>query len=398
MKLLSHLNVSNISNIEADSGYIFQKHLLKSLAEDIPELEVYLICPKDVPLICDSIKHITPDFDYSSKYSVRFDFPWSYLMGISDFIKDVDYIIVNQPELTANYKALFEVLGNKSVLMATYFHYIPIKKLPIEGRIHYTNSMDHGNLAKTIFSRQLESLNIADYCVTCSDFGIEFIKENARILDEQYVSLIDERMIKIPPPNSLHEDNRKRSCEQSNVRTLIYNHRLYDHYGTRTIFEWLNELFAQRKDFDILVTDPTGERSIERDKLDISVSHIRKWLCEMPFVRVKHIKNHSDYYRTLSGCYAGFAPLKRSALWRMSAVDIMALGKPLFAPDYACFPEMLNNNEFLIFKSKIDFFEKVNRIFDDEKLYLDNSEYCLDCSKNYETRYTTTKFRAIFKL
>ncbi len=58
MKLLSYLNVSNISNIEADSGYMFQNLLLSSVIKIIPDLEVYFISPKSAPPINANVKHI----------------------------------------------------------------------------------------------------------------------------------------------------------------------------------------------------------------------------------------------------------------------------------------------------------------------------------------------------
>lgn len=362
----------------------------------IPDLEVYFICPKGAPPINENVEHIILDDDYLNKYSVRFNFPWNKLMGISDILKDIDFIIVNQPELVSNFRSLFETLDNKSIKIASYFHYVPIEKLPENGEIAYTSNMDHGNLAQIIFCRQLESLTIADYCITCSKYGIEFIRENAKLLSESYNNLIDEKMISIPPPFFLYDNAKEESSKQYKVKTFIYNHRLYDHYGTRTLFEWLTELYAQRKDFNILVTDPTGKRNEERNRLDKSVGYFHKWLCGLPFVKVEHIKHHRDYYNVLSRCYAGFAPLKPSALWSMSAVDVMTHGKPLIAPDYACFPEILDNNQFLLYKNKNDFLMKVRGILDNKDLYLNAANYCLKQAKSFTVEETAKIFKSLF--
>lgn len=262
----------------------------------IPNLEVYFICPKDTPPINDNVEHIVLDDDYLNKYSVRFNFPWNKLMEISNILKDIDFLIINQPELVSNFRSLFEVLDNQSIKIASYFHYVPIGTLPEEGKIAYTSNMNHGNLAQIIFNRQLESLMIADYCITCSNFGIKFIQENAILLAKSYSSLIDKKMIKIPPPCVLYDNAKVEFCNQYKMTTFIYNHRLYDHYGTMTIFEWLTELYNQRKDFKVLVTDPTEKRNHERDKLDKSVSCFRQWLYGLPFIKVEHIKHHKDYY------------------------------------------------------------------------------------------------------
>lgn len=396
MKLLSFLNVSNISNIEADSGYTFQKILINSLLKTTPNLDVYFVCPKDIPPISVNVTHIPLNDNYLNKYSVRFNFPWNGLMLYAPVLKDIDFAIINQPELVSNFRALFTVLGNTSVKIASYFHYVPIEKPPANRRITYTNNMDHGNLAKVILSRQFESLLTADYCITCSMFGVDFIQSNARTLGNPISKYAKIKLINIPPPVSLSNVIRPIPSARFDIKTFMYNHRLYDHYGTRTLFEWLSELYEKRQDFRVLVTDPTGKRSKERDSLDKSVNELRSWLRDFPFVTVKHIKNHSDYYKVLSKCYAGLAPLNPSALWSMSAVDVMAHGKPLIAPNYACFPEMLKNNNSLIFGGKQDFFRKVNDIIDEEGVYFTTCNCCLNRAKSFSGAKVAKKFQALF--
>jgi len=273
---------------------------------------------------------------------------------------------------------------------------VPIEQLPEKRDIFYTSNMNHGSLAQIIFLRQLEALTIADYCITCSKFGIKFIRENAKLLNKSYTNLIDKKMISMSPPSCLYDGKKKIYHQKNKLKTFIYNHRLYKHYGTRTIFEWLTELYTKRKDFNILVTDPTGKRNDERDRLDKSVVNFRNWLSGLPFVRVEHIKHHKDYYDVCSECYAGFAPMKPSALWSMSCVDVLINGKPLIAPNYACFPEMLDNNQLLLYNDKNDFFKKVERIMDNDDLYVTISKHCLKSSKRFTVEEAGNILKTLF--
>jgi len=387
MKILSYLNVSNISNLEADSGYIFQKLLLRSIIKIKPDTEIYLICPKNTPDIDDKVTLLPIEDNYFNKYSVRFNFPWNKFMGKASILKDIDFAIINQPELVSNFRALFSVLGNNKIKIASYLHYIPIEKFPSKGKINYTESMNHGNIVNAIFYRQLESVLVADYYITCSKFAIEFVKSNAALVSMSIKKQISNKIIAIPPPISISEAEKQKTEKSFDTKTLVYNHRLYTHYGTKLIFEWLSELFSKRQDFEVLVTDPTGDRSHERNSLDKSVNYFKDWLADFSFVKIKSIKDHDEYYKTLWRCYAGLAPLKPSALWSMSVVDFLACGKPVLAPNYACFPEMLNNNKSLLFKNKKDFFKKANNLFDDENKY---NTISMDCRKMTE-KYIDTR-------
>lgn len=383
--------------MEADSGYIFQKLLINSLLEDNKNLDVYIISPEKAPPINNTVTHLPLYDNYLNKYSVRFNFPWNRLMRFSSILKDIDVAIINQPELVSNFRSLFTVLGNNKVKIISYFHYIPIEDLPRNGKVTYTANMDHGNLAQIIFQRQLESLLIADHSVTCSKYGIEFLYQNARVLDKTLGRLVKQKLLDITPPVSLKEVAKPVVITTNGKKTLIYNHRLYEHYGAGVLFEWLSELYNERKDFEVIVTDPTGRRSKEREILDRSVTNLREWLNSLPFVTIKHVKHHKDYYDVLSKCYAGFAPLKPSALWSMSAVDLLAHGKPLIAPNYACFPEMLENNEFMTYNNKADFFNKFNDILDRRTLYISLSTYCRNRVVEFSDKKTAEKFSRLFK-
>lgn len=397
LKIFSYLNVSNPSNLEADSGYIFQKILFGALIKIYPDLEIIFVCPSNTPFIDSRVRHIFIDDGYLNKYSVRFNFAWNFFMRNASLLADVDYAIINQSELTSNFRAYFSVINNTKVKIITYFHYLPIDGLPINGRVQFTENMNHAYLAKTIFSRQMEALSQADYCITCSKYAIQFIKLNAEILNKEFGEAIESKFINIAPPISMEEVDSSYCAKRFRKKTFIYNHRLYSHYGTEIIFNWLSEIYDEKQNFSVLVTDPTGKRSKERDVLDTSVKRLYQWIKEKPFVRIERIKSHQEYYKTLWSCHAGLGLLKPSALWSMSSVDVLACAKPLIAPNYACFPEMLNNRTSLLFNNKAEFKKIFGLILDNEDYYTKESMYCRNLANKYASNEIASSFSKLFQ-
>lgn len=394
MKIFSYLNLSNPSNLEADSGYIFQKLLFLSILDKCPDAEIYFLCPPGTPKIDDRVHMVKLMPLDCNKYSVRFYFPWYRLKKELSFLKEIDIAIINQSELTSNFRALFSVVGNNTVKIFAYYHYFPIEDLPKNGKIVYQETLNHKHLAEIIFSRQVEAMSSADYCVTCSKYGKEFFIENAKATGK---SINVDKLRNINPPISLKEAAENYTDEKFDAKTIVFNHRLYKHYGTAEIFEWLNEFYSVRKDFKVIVTDPTGNRSEERNRLSPDVVELKNKLQCLPFVSFKYMQSHADYYKVLWKSNIGLAPIKPSALWSMSAVDFMACKKPLLAPTMACFPEMLNNRKNLLFNNKGEFFTKLSNLLDNAKLYKAESDYCYQLAQNYTDSKVADKFLELFE-
>ena len=58
---------------------------------------------------------------------------------------------------------------------------------------------------------------------------------------------------------------------------MIYNHRLYSHYGTRSFVDFMREL-RRRVAFDLVICDPMPNRSANRDRMDDSVTSLRRYI------------------------------------------------------------------------------------------------------------------------
>ena len=114
MNILMYLNVSNISDINSDSGFIFQKLLINEILKKRPSWNIYFLCPKNTPIINKRVRHIHL-VKGLTKYGVRFDFDWeSFEKLFRSSLADLDVIYINQPEQAENFFALITtIMQNK---------------------------------------------------------------------------------------------------------------------------------------------------------------------------------------------------------------------------------------------------------------------------------------------
>jgi glycosyltransferase involved in cell wall biosynthesis len=380
MKILNYLNISNPSNLRSDSGFIFQELLMKKILELRPNWEFYFICSKKTPKIRDRrIRNITLN-NNKDAYSSRFSFNWEEFKKKLKKIK-LDAALINQSELSSNFFIFFNNVFNKEIPIVSYYHYLNLSVKNSKRPIFY--DLNCGECGKIIFMKQIEAASISRMNLICSNFGKSLLLKNARKITAFDLS----PFLNINPPISLEEvDKVKVNNKKPNeLKTLIYNHRLYRHYGTGLILKWLEELYEKRKDFRVIFTDPTHKRSKIRNSYNPEVEHYKKIIKKSSFGKLKYFFSRHEYYKEIKDSYGGIAHLNKSTLWSMSMIDIMACSKPVIAPNIAAFPEILTRkNRDLLFKNKYEFFEKINKILDNEKYRYTKGEQCREIAENYD--------------
>ncbi|HET6990618.1 MAG TPA: hypothetical protein VFJ43_04805, partial [Bacteroidia bacterium] len=319
MRIISYLNTSNLSNLEADSGYVFQKTLLNELA--ILGHEVYLIGPPKMSGLPSSITPIFLNFP-DNKYGVRLGLEWEKLIKELSKIEPCDVILNNQSELTIALKTACFEAWNKKIPLAIYFHYISIEKRQT-GQILFDPSHNLFGLSQLFWNRQLESAEYSDANIIGSNYGKKLFHKAFKA-ESKY-----SKFTIIPPPvqrfNKFKKENKLKNKKQL---TLLYNHRLYDHYGGVEIFKLLQELHKEIP-FKLIITDPTGKRSLVRERFDKSVCTIRDFAENLNFTEIKHFDTQETYYKAIRNIDIGIGHLRPGALWSMAIADIMSLGKPV---------------------------------------------------------------------
>ncbi len=336
MKILSFLNISNLSNLEADSGYVLQRSVLEELYRRFHQ--VVLIGPYGMPNLGEEIISVEVDFSHS-KYGVRFGLNWEELRTkLMTVIDGVDVLLVNQSELAVQLSVLMYELTGKKIPCVTYYHYLAVQDC-VNGKIAYDPSLDWCGVAKNIWQRQIESAEFSDVIAIGSEYG-----KNLFLEASGNDSSIDKKFLIIPPP--VKSVKKLKRLASNNIPVICYNHRLYDHYGSMEIFTLLEEL-NQTIPFKLVVTDPTQKRSIIREKLDTSIKQIKQYLGKLSFVELRHFETQHEYYEALNKMDIGLAPFRNGALWSMATADVMAVGKPVVAPNKGPFMEIIQDADLL---------------------------------------------------
>lgn len=415
MKILDFLNVSNLSNLQADSGFVFQRLLLNEILARKKDWEVYLIAPECLGDLGERIHLVKLDYGHN-KYEARFNFPWAKLRtSLEGVMQDIDLIYVNQAEHASSFRAFATAaVPSRRIPIVSYFHYLPVepphfhfdfstgdydRTTDLEGKVQssslrFDQSLNLHGLALPVFMRLIEAMFVSDYCVTCSEFGIDLLVGNAQKL----VPTVMPKIAAIPPPVSLAEAEPGRTAEKDRKNKIVFNHRLYSHYGPREFFDFMDWFYENRRtDFEVVLTDPTNGRSAERNKLDTSVAELRRTFSAKPYVRFAHSPERDEYYRALGSYKMSIAPFRPSALWSMSVVDSMACGIPVVCPNYACFPEIIGANSELLFSKPTELADLLGKLFDDEPFYRACSQYCATRAAKFSVEKAAERFISIFE-
>jgi glycosyltransferase involved in cell wall biosynthesis len=366
--------------------------------------DFYFVCPRGTPLCHKKIKRLEI-MEPSNKFQVRFSFEWTKVAdALSSIINDIDLVLVNQPEQSANFYALMRTISDRPIPIITYFHYLPLVPDQNSNTMrHHAGSgyrfdatLDRAGMGKIILYRNLESIFVSESIATCSNFSRRLIEDS--IYDGNNINC---KCQVIPPPvatNLVSEIDASLPVtrREKRISRIIYNHRLYDEYGTAKIIECLQHYYNHKsKEFVLIVTDPTNCRSPERDRLDPNVLQFKKKLSELPFVEFSHAKTQREYFELIKTCDLGLGPMKPSAAWSMAVIDVMACGKPVLCPNYAAFPEMINTSELLY--SSIEEFEIKLTALISKNTTSSISEFCQKQAQKFSIENCAARFINLFE-
>ncbi len=347
--IFMNLNISNDSNFEADSGYVFQRILWKTICSKRDDIRLFFLGHVLNGIPWHENVTMLPFHDNYNKFATRFHFDWHKLAELAKDLPHMDLVINNQPEHTLAFKMLFGTLYGGEVPTMSYYHYLPFY---YEGdQITFDESQNlAGFSAPYILGRNLEGVDLSNMNLVGSQFGRSIIQKAYK---ERRGKDPNKPIEAFAPPieSELFEGSSK---VRGGVKRVLYNQRLYQHYGTEAVIDIMNKVARDQK-VQLVITDPTGQRSTERDKLDPKATEFKRTLADLPFVSIEHCETREDYHNLIRSIDLGIAPIKPSALWSMAVADILASGKPVLCPNMGAFPELVPNSRQLLFSNMDEF-------------------------------------------
>ena len=328
MRVLAYLNISNIDDIESDSGYIFN-YLLASSFEKMG-IDYFMIIPQNLKgkkLRFDLERCFFVDMGVT-KYEARYRFDWSNIERIICEMKP-DIVFNNQVELTSSFRALL-IKNDCDAKLFTYCHY-PAIHIDNGKDVIIDKSLDLNGLGENIVCNILCSINISDVFMIQSNFAKNLLLKYSKKIN---INLNKDIVVLHPPyDDQIRVDN----IEKKERKKILYNHRLYDSYGTDKFIEFVKT----NHDMKFVVTDPMANRGKEREKYNNSPKQNRNILEEMKNVSVFDGGDHKKYIDIIDDCCCAIAPYRESCVWSMSVIDCYCRGVPVVAPCIAAFEEFV---------------------------------------------------------
>ncbi|GAA2476530.1 hypothetical protein GCM10023100_00140 [Actinocorallia cavernae] len=357
MRVLYLLNVSNSSQLSADSGYTFADMLGPALTD--AGVEVTVASP--VP-VGDTRVHFAPTTSPSTKYRARFDPGMDALVTL---IRDrrPEVVVANQIEAAPAIRAALLEAG-VDALIAGYCHYLPFS-FTDTGVLEVDPAMNDRGLGRSVLLAFAAGLGACDRVLVHSSTAASWTTAAAA---RTGVDLGDKLHI-VPAPRDVRLVRDPADITPPEGRaTGIYNHRLYAHYGTARFTQLARRLVADAP-VRLTVMDLFGTRSPERVRLDPSPEWHLEELSITDGVTIASDRGDRVRYRNLlAGAHFGIAPFRPGCPWSMSVIDCQAMGLPVIGPRTGWLAEHIDNE--LLFDTDEQAVQIAERLATEVEFYL----------------------------
>ncbi|MFI6759464.1 hypothetical protein ACIBF5_10040 [Micromonospora sp. NPDC050417] len=318
LSLLYLLNVTNPGRLSADSGLLFADILAPAMLDQ----DVRFTVAGPVGVSDPRAGHIEVSAP-TTKYRARFAFDVDACAALLRRVRP-EVVVANQIEAAPGVRAAMLEAGSDA-LLAGYCHYLPFHLDPA-GDLCLDPSLNDAGLGHPVLLSFFAGLMACDRVMVHSSTAERWVTETAGRLGLD----LGDRVRIVPAPADPNLVRRAGEVPDPGLPVGIYNHRLYEHYGTGEFLEVARQLGAAGVGARLRVTDLLGKRRPDRIRLDDSPERYLAQLGALDNVEiVADTVERERYRRLLAGATFAFAPFRPGTIWSMSVVDCLSMGLPL---------------------------------------------------------------------
>jgi len=287
---------------EKDSGFLYMRQLINKLP---PNWKYYILVPKGVKREFFSKIHNIKlvRYDYSTSiHQNRYHFNRNILADLFPYGTDIDVIINNQPEVTANLYAFFQNQRREKPIIINYYHWIDCPESAtygdelsgyiwrqIDGALNGTISMFHGEYAKRLFDKSIESKIGKNL-----DYRYGFFYPEATKFGDEPMELPKEKII-------------------------LFNHRLNNSTGWKEVVEKCAQMHQAGYEFKLWLTDDQNLKE-------------KEYLLQFQFIINKKVPFENYGYLMKNSCFS-ICNTQGYATWNMAVMDCVLNGCLPIIPD-----------------------------------------------------------------
>ena len=305
-----------------------------------------------------------------------------------------DIIFNCQIELTSAIRSVLELMKIKRIPIISYCHYpalwdesIKRSKAPL-----IDMSLNNGGVGYSIMFNILTAVITANKVLIQSHYARNLLENAISFYKIPYKHRIE---ILPPPIDTLLFDNKNHYNSNIHYTSFLYNHRLYNSYGTEEFLKTSQKIIQKYK-LKSVVFDSMPNRSSERTILNGSPEYYKTIILSRPNTLLfnGHVSRKVYKSNILNNLFA-MGAFRKTCVWSMAALDCMCLGVPVIAPNYASYPEFIPKQ--LLFSNEVDMLQVVNKLVYDTAFRKDSSYKCYTEAKKYEVSKICDKLLKIFE-
>ena len=284
---------------EKDSGFLYTKQLIASLPQN---WRFTILVPKGVTAeFFDSTHNIEcVRYDYATSiHQNRYHFNRNIISKALPFTKDIDIVINNQPEVTANLRVFFKVQRREYPLIINLFHWIDCKE-----------SSNFANGLSGFIFRQVEGYNEADLNLFHNNYALKLFTQSANENNLPLHNGTGKDGFFHPQPTEFGTKRMK----MPDKKIILFNHRLNNSTNWQEVIKICEKIWDDRKDFVLWITDEN------RDEYNYELSE--DWILakNVPF---------ENYGYLLQKSHFSICNVKGYATWNMSMLDSLHYDTPV---------------------------------------------------------------------
>lgn len=301
---------------EKDSGFLYIKDLLMRLPMD---WRITVLVPKgfNSDFFLPQARQIIncEEYDYSTSiHQNRYHFNRNIIAKLLPYTTDVDLILNNQPEVTANLRVFFKNQRRETPLIINYFHWIDCKE-----------SAKFGKELSGFIWRQVEGVNNADLSLLHSTHAIKLLNDSR---EENGLKFKEDSLFGrfIPQPTKF--GNKPIPLPKEKI--ILFNHRLNNTTGWKEVVETCFELRKTRQDFILWLTDEQNLKELEI-------------LRQYPWIIIKKIPFESYGY-LMENSHFSVCNIQGYATWNLAVLDSLYNGCMPLVPHNDLFNDMFGTD------------------------------------------------------
>jgi len=300
-----------------DSGFIYTKHLIKSLPENY---RFYWVIPdklngKDIEWFMEANKNVELIYyPYSTSiHQNRYEFYGDALKKAFPYTMDIDLILNNQPEVSANLKVWAQNQRRDDPIIFSFYHWIDCEESRkfAEGLGGYSTRQYDGAMA---------SDKIFFHSNTAQMMFINQMEKEFKVLPEE-----EKYGIFHPPPTEFGNEPFDLGTDK---KIILFNHRLNATTNWKEVIGVMDEVYKVRQDFVLWITDDSKIQS--QKELD------------KPYIIVKQLP-FENYGYLIKNSHFGVCNHKGYSTWNMALMDSFYNGCFMLIPKDPCYEGMFGN-------------------------------------------------------